>query len=39
MKQRESEQVWQSFLDTGELGAYLLYAAVKHAEAKKGNED
>lgn len=36
MKQMESKQVWESFCDTGHIGEYLLYAAIRRSEQEKG---
>lgn len=36
MKPTESEQAWDAFCDTGHIGEYLLYAAIRRTEQKKG---
>ena len=38
MEHLENERLWQAFCNTGEIGKYLLYAAMKRAAREKGNE-
>lgn len=38
-KNKESSRMWQRFMDTGEIGAYLMYRAMRSAKEAQPPEE